>query len=62
MNDAGRIVYEAFTLHRGVLPDWDSLPEDIREAWRAAARAAFDDAYHSSLLHDTDPPPPPAAA
>ena len=50
MNDLGKTGYEAYAKYTGGktfdgrdMPTWDALPENIREAWRAAARAIVGD-------------------
>ena len=49
---AGRIAYEAYGAQAGgvslvsgaELPDWDSLPASIQEAWASAGQAVIDSA------------------
>lgn len=37
------------------MPEWEQLPGKIQEAWKAAARYAFNEGYQAARAIDTDP-------
>lgn len=38
------------------MPEWEQLTDKIREAWKAAARYAFNEGYTYEVTHHSDAP------